>query len=579
MSEQPIQHPVGQPITRAASLVPPRHRGRPLVALFAALALVAGLAGTTPAASPAQPIASEIPGRPAPVDWGPCPPDPEAPAPEAMDCATLTAPLSYTHPGRGTVELALKRHRAGDPDRRRGSIFINPGGPGASGFDLVAFAPYIFSPRVLDRFDIVGFDPRGVGRSDPLLCFDSAAQSERLLGPLPAFPVTHREERGYYRTFARVARLCARNGRAVIRHMSTANVARDLDLMRAAVGDRRLTYFAGSYGSLLGVMYARLFPGRVRALVLDAMADPVLWTTGRTRSEGRRIPFSTRLGSHLASLEALQEFFRTCAEAGTPTCAFASGDPERRYARLAARLRRSPVTLPGPDGPVTFGYADLVVQTIGAMGDPYSWPFLAELLAALSAGAESPVLGAAHTALTRRLHEPDPDQAQTLEGFAGVACTDGRNPRRLADWSLAGRRADRQAAYFGRAWTWLGIPCARWPARDRDAYLGPWGSTTTAPILLVGNTLDPTTPYSGAQRVAELLPTSRLLTMDGPGHTALGLSSCVDALEDRYLRTRELPAPGTVCPPDVAPFEAPALRGAARRGRQAFREAVLATTR
>ncbi|MBD8868585.1 alpha/beta hydrolase [Nocardioides donggukensis] len=577
-----------QPSVPQPSVPSPRRPGRPTGArrprplvLLAAAALLLGLSGTAAAAPQTASGPTSTGVTPAPtLEWGPCPPDEETPDPDAFDCATMTLPLSHAAPAAGTVEVALKRHRARDPGRRARTIFINPGGPGGSGVDVVPFVPFFLSPRVLDRFHVVGFDPRGVARSDPLLCFDSAEQARDLLDPVGTFPVTHADERRYFSTHARIARLCARNGGPVMRHMSTANVARDLDAMRSAVGDRRLTYFAGSYGSQLGVTYATLFPDRVRALVLDAMPDPALWTTGRTPVEGRRIPFSTRLGSHVSTLATLQEFFRLCHEAGPGSCAFAGADPDGRYRRLAARLRTEPTTIPTPDGPTSFGYAELVWLTRNSMYDPFSWPSLAEVLSELSAETPSEAaLRGAYARLRARLAGPEPGQSQTIEGFAGVACTDGVNPRSLAAWSSAGRRADRQAEYFGRAWTWFGISCASWPARDPDAHLGPWGSTTAAPILLVGNTFDPATPYSGAERVADLFPRSRLLTLAGHGHTALGLSSCVDGHTDRYLRTRRLPAPGTVCRPDFGPFdELPELAARAevqQQGRMVARRAVL----
>jgi len=241
-----------------------------------------------------------------------------------------------------------------------------------------AGASSLFSAEVRARFDLVGFDPRGIIHSTPLRCFDTLAAAQAALAPFP-FPVTAQQERSWVRADRGLARACAQRGGPILDHMATANVARDLGLLRRAVGDKQLTYAGFSYGSYLGAVYANLFPGKVRALVVDGAQDPVAWATGRG-NQARRQPVTTRLRAAQGTYATLLEFFRLC-DRGGPTCAFSQGDPRRRYARLAERLLAEPAQLPdGQGGTVPFTYNDLVNTTLEAMFDPVSWPGLAEFL-------------------------------------------------------------------------------------------------------------------------------------------------------------------------------------------------------
>jgi len=251
-----------------------------------------------------------------------------------FECAKVWVPVDYDGPDRSLIALAPVRLPATDPARRIGSLFLNPGGPGGSGVDFVlGLGPFLYSEEVRASFDLVGFDPRGIARSTPLLCFDGLEESLAALPPFP-FPVTPREEVTQTRSNATVANACDERGGRIIDHMSTANVARDMEPLRRAVGDAKLTYAGYSYGSYLGVTYANLFPDRVRALVVDGVLDPVAWATGRA-NQAATLPFSTRLRSDAEAQATLEEFFRLC-DAGGETCAF------RRFSRPVRRSRRPP---------------------------------------------------------------------------------------------------------------------------------------------------------------------------------------------------------------------------------------------
>jgi pimeloyl-ACP methyl ester carboxylesterase len=241
-----------------------------------ALALVASL--TVPATLLAAPAAAgRAPRVPVPVlRWEPC--GPEFPGAE---CALATVPLDYDRPNRGTTEIALARIPAADQENRIGTVFVNPGGPGGSGVDLVLdeFGAFL-AAQLQGRFDVVGFDPRGVGASDPLHCFDSEDELIAFLESQPVFPYRHDQYRPFFDAYDALGAECLDDERRIGAHMNTADVARDLDLLRRAVGDRKLTYLGFSYGSYIGNTYANLFPRKVRALVIDGVLDPRLWSSG-----------------------------------------------------------------------------------------------------------------------------------------------------------------------------------------------------------------------------------------------------------------------------------------------------------
>ena len=551
----------------------PRHRLRRVVLAALVAVLAATLSAVPPAGASSAPRVSVTGSAAVPrLHWASC-----GEGLEAFQCATAVVPLDYDRPNGKQITLALARHPASDPSRRIGSLFINPGGPGGSGVDVILQAgDSLYSDEVRARFDLVGFDPRGIIRSTPLRCYDTLADAEADLWPI-SFPVTRADERVWVRSDRAIARACAERGGPILDHMSTANVARDMDLLRRAVGDRQLTYVGYSYGSYLGATYANLFPGKVRALVVDGVLDPVAWSTGRG-DQARTLPFSTRLRSAKGAYATLQEFLRLC-DAGGPNCAFSAGNPKRRFDRLAQRLLRHPVVVIDPEGiPVTIGYADLIGITLGALYDTSIWPDLADFLQAVWEQASPRAAGASLQALRARLGAglQQEDYPNFVEGFPGVACSETHNPATVGAWSRAARAQDRQYPYFGRPWTWTSSICQPWPGWDDDHFDGPWDHSTANPVLVVGNLFDPATPYHGAVTVDRLLPRSRLLTLAGWGHTSLFASSCIDSYVNAYLLSSRVPPKGTVCQPDVVPFAGPpAAQTAAAAGGASVKAALL----
>lgn len=518
-----------------------------LVAILTASMLAAPAANAGPSArSAAAPVPS--------LAWTKCY--------QHYQCTTARVPLDYDEPAGAGIRLALIRLKASNPKRKIGSLFLNPGGPGGSGVDFVRFAGrFLFSDKVRARFDLVGFDPRGIAASAPLRCFSSFEEALAVLPPM-AFPVTRPEEKVWVEADRALADACAQRGGAIIDHMSTANVARDLDLLRRAVGDSRLSYAGYSYGSYLGATYANLFPNSVRALIVDGVLDPIAWSTGT--DETSSLPVSTRLHSDQGTYATLRQFFSLCNEGGA-NCAFSEGSPRRRYDELAERLRHDPVEIPdGEGGTFELGYDEFVGFTIGAMYGPGSWPSFAELLQELDTlinPADAAVeLHALRAQLRVLNHEGYPN---FIEARPGVLCSDSDNPVSVEAWADAAHAADREFPYFGRPWTWISSICEPWPGRDSDRYTGPFTKATHNQVLVIGNRYDPATRYRGAVTLRRLLPKSRLLTLEGWGHTSLTLSSCIDKKVNRYLLVPWLPSSDAACQPDVVPFAQP--QGGARK--------------
>ncbi|WP_186813454.1 alpha/beta hydrolase [Cellulomonas xylanilytica] len=530
--------------------------------------LTTALLATTLAAPPA--LAAGAPAQvdaPVPVlDWQPC-----GPGLEPFLCTSAEVPRDYDRPNGATTTIALTLLPAsGDPAERVGTLFTNPGGPGGSGVEFVQQAgPYIYHPDVLARFDVLGFDPRAVAGSDPATCFRTA--EDEASSPLlaQAYPITPREEVRYTLESLALATRCQVTSPVRFATASTANVARDMDLLRQAVGDEELYYAGYSYGTFLGATYARLFPERVGRFLLDATVDPVAWTGTGAGDAAPSVPLGIRIRQGLGAHETFGEFTRLCAEAGPATCPLAAlGDPATVAYETFDRLATQPVEVPLPDGTsVLVTQQVAVASTFQSLYSPSLWPDLAALIAALAAPVPDPAAVASAGAGTRsalgaRLRGED---YPSIGGGLASLCVDTASNGRVDRYPRLIDAYDQTAPYFGRFRGWVALPCETWPIQDHDAFTGPWQQTTTAPVLVVGTRFDPATPYQQTQPYRDLFPAGHLLTLDGWGHTALGKSVCVDEHIATYLVTGAPPADGTVCAPDAVPFAtAPGARVAPR---------------
>lgn len=493
-----------------------------LVGIGAALAL-----GGTAAAAPG-------------IDWNPCGP--------RLQCAHVRVPLDWSRPHGRQIELKVARHLASHPGRRIGTLFASPGGPGESGFDLVTGSGGELDAIGQGRFDIVGFDPRGTNGSTRIRCF----RSHRELVDFwrgTQIPETRAESAAFSRKAAALARRCGKVGGPLLRHVSTGDSARDLDHLRRLLGLRRISFLGLSYGTYLGQTYANLFPGRLRAMVLDGVVDPTTWSKGA----------EARLANTVSSSDEVFEQFESLCQGDGPTrCALAGqGSVRAGFDGLLARLRQGPIPAPAAEPPGKLTYNDLKLSLFEPMRSPEEWPQLAEEIAAAEGGD-----GSALEMRARPLRSPRAWSGITTS--AAIQCADGPAHRGAAAWPQVIRRLERVSLLQGAVqgwWEWA--PCASWPARDPGRYTGPWDVKTRNPVLVIGTRHDPNTGYANARRVAGLLGNAVLLTHDGYGHLSFkDPSACVERAETAYLVHLKTPPLGTVCASDRQPFAAPTARAA-----------------
>lgn len=440
----------------------------------------------------------------------------------AWRCAAVKVPLDYGNPGGGTISIALVRKEAREEDRRIGSLLFNFGGPGASGVGIL--------PRTGDayhalnsRYDLVGFDPRGVGRSAGVVCRDDEEQAaaERSVDLTPDTPA---EETAFIRDGAAFGAGCATRTGKLIAHVTTSNTARDLDLIRHVLGDEKLHYLGFSYGTQLGATYAHLFPGNVGRAVLDAVVDPTTDTAGHARNQTTGFQ------------RALNNYFRSRGEdpaAGTA-----------RVARLLQRLDREP--LPSSSGrKVTESLAVTgVVQTLYAQS---MWPLLTQALDE----AEEQRTGDTLLRLADMYNNRDDSGHYGTEHHSqrAISCADSSERPTVADAEALVPELRRISPVFGPFLAWdTAAWCASWPV-EGEAAAWDAGAPGAAPILVVGTTGDSATPYEGAQRMADALGkgVGVLVTNKGEGHGAYGTSACVTRTVDAYLLEGKVPASGTTC--------------------------------
>jgi pimeloyl-ACP methyl ester carboxylesterase len=499
---------------------------------------VAGLlaAGSAPAPGLAAPPAGETP-VPA-LSWHSCY--------NGFDCATAQVPLDYRRQHGTTISIAVLRHQATDPAHRLGSLFVNGGGPAAQ------IQPVLASFRAIPadwtaRYDIITFDPRGFGSSRAIRCFPSVAAQQDFFAGLPAgVPVTRQQISHYDQTWSRFDARCAHG--ALIDHDSTADVARDLDLLRQAVKSPALNYVGLSYGTGLGATYANLFPTKVGRMVLDGNLDPVAWTHG-----DNRLPSNLREGEDQAHAAALSAFLSLCGAKPTTACAFSAGTPGATHAKFDAlrkQLHRNPVTIGTP--PDAQSCDDICLALTPDLTSVRTWPDGAIQLQQIWAAA---ITGqAAPAPATEPPPTDSPEPYSGPEQHYAVLCSDSADPHDPNAYTAAARLANRRSGSIGPAFAWAEEPCAHWPT-SQDAYRGPWNRPTATTILVVGNTGDPNTPYRGSLAMSHDLAQARLLTVDGYGHTAFSNpSTCATSHETGYLLTGALPPASTTCPADTIPF-------------------------
>lgn len=503
------------------------------------LVVVAGCLVGMPAARAA---AATFPAAAVPrLDWRPC----AGPVPAGFECASAGVPLDYRRPGGPKIRLAVIRHPASDRAHRIGSVFFNPGGPGASGVSVLPSVVAAMPDVLTARFDWVSWDPRGAGASTAVQCFASYAAEVQFFGgidPRATFPVGRAEQLTWLDRYRRFGRLCAARNGSLLEHVSTADSARDMDLLRRAVGDRMLNYLGGSYGTFLGATYANLFPGRVRAMSLRSNVDPVAWVSA-VKQHGRFLSTSLRENQDQGSAVTLRAFLDMCGQVGTARCAFSAGSAAATEAKYAALLRRTP--LHPAHG---IGYAELVAGTVRGLYDSGAWSTLGQ-------GLQLAWTAASPAAQSRSALDPSGGRYAGFEQAMAILCSESPNPPAAAFPDLESF-AYRRSGAVGSWWAWAYAACGSWPAHATDLYTGPWNRRTAHPILVIGNTYDPATPYSNSVTMAHTLARTRLLTVDGYGHGPGAHSPCQLQYQAEYFIAGTLPPVGARCqqaPPPFAP--------------------------
>ena len=443
-------------------------------------------------------------------------------------CSRLTVPLDYADPGGATIRLALVRKPATDKAHRLGSLVVNPGGPGGSGISY-ATSGDVLDSALLARYDLVGFDPRGVGASDPVECLTDSQMDQFVdTPPDPDTPAQIAQVEHESQLFAQQCE--ARSG-PLLPEVGTVDAARDMDILRAAVGDARLNYLGKSYGTLLGATYAQEFPQRVGRFVLDGAMDPDMSADQENLTQAAAFD------------KELHLFLDDCVkQTNSP---FGTTDPNVAYTKLKTwidGLNAHPVT---GDATRKVDEAYALTGISVAMYDQGWWPDLRAALGSAMQGNGSTLLAMADAYNDR---ENGRFVDNEIAANYAVNCVDHPDEASSVAQIEAELPAFEKAApFFGPMVDWSSLPCAYWKTGTTDS---PHviKATGSGPILVVGTTNDPATPYAWAESLAAQLANGHLLTMNGDGHTAYRRgSTCIDGAVDAYYLTGALPAAGTVC--------------------------------
>ncbi|UNO43766.1 alpha/beta fold hydrolase [Streptomyces sp. MST-110588] len=484
-----------------------------------------------PAARPPLPVARRIAfGRCAPVEH----------LPSVVECGKLTVPLDYAHPDGKKIDLTVSRLRSkGTAAERQGALVYNPGGPGASSMKFPMYSAIGTFRKLLDAYDFVGYAPRGVDRSAPLSC-QKPAEFAKAPTDSPRVP-SERYKRQRTLQAAAYARGCARNAGRSLRHFTSLNNARDLDMLRAGLGEKKLTFMGASYGTYFGALYATLFPGHVRRMVFDSVVNP----------DPRQIWYRSNLDQNIGFERRWRDWRRWVAKhdktyhLGTTEQAV-----HRSYETARDRLRGKPAG--GKVGPGQLQAAFLKT----GYNDGY-WARRAQALSAYLKGDPKPLIAQA---------APKPESAKEDENgnavYTAVECNDAPWPRDLRKWDADNTRVARVAPFETWDNAWMNLPCAFWPHNSG----GPRGDHSSPldvrvapgalpPVLLLAAEHDPATPYSGALELQRRLPGSSLVTERGAGThgVAFGPNECANEHAETYLLTGKTPGPRAYCAPRPEP--------------------------
>lgn len=454
------------------------------------------------------------------VDWSEC---------EGGECGRLRVPIDYANPDDGEIELELLRVPAENESERQGSLVVNPGGPGASGVEYARLGSLVVSPPVAEAYDIVGFDPRGVAGSAPITCFDDEEMDE-WLGADPS-PDTPAEEEDAEELAEEFAEACEAAAPDLLGHVSTVEVARDVDILRAVLGESELDYLGASYGTFLGTTYAELFPERVGRLVLDGAVAPELTSV------------ELSLGQAGGFEQATRAYVQNCVDNGDCPLGSSVDEGMEGITEFLDDLDVEPISVDGDaNTELTEGWALLGI--IVAMYDENAWDILTQAMERALDGDGSTLQYLANIYADRDAEGNYSGNGN--QAIYAVNCldrpggdSDVSEPELLAQF-------EEVAPTFGPYLAGDGA-CADWPVEASET-LEDYDAEGAAPILVIGTTGDPATPYEWAEDLADTLDSGVLLSYDGEGHTAYGRSNnCIDDAVDAYLLEGTVPSDGKEC--------------------------------
>ena len=490
-----------------------------LIALVGLLSLSACGSSSTPSNSAGKPIETSTDFVVNPIEWKPC----DGSTNTEVECGNIEVPFDYADPEQGSFVLFVKKHSAASPADRIGSMMVNPGGPGFGGSSLADDAEYYFSQDLIDHFDIIAWDPRGTGESTPAVdCVDTFDEYFGLDSP----PETPDEKQALIDASQAFNDKCAENSGTILPYISTQASAQDINSLRLALGEEKISYFGFSYGSELGTTWATMFPETVRAIVVDGAVDPTATSIqeGMNQAKGFEGQLST--------------FLKQCSE--RTTCEFHNGGKaEEAFDQLVLDIDATPLEVSKNRTPVTQGV--LFTAVAQAMYSDYYWPQLSEALSAAQKGDGTGILQLYDDYYQRK---EDGTYGNELEAFLAISCLDDPGASsvedvdsHIEDFIAAAPRLGGNFAY--------GYSCALWPVKQA-AKVTITGKGA-GPIVVVGTTGDAATPLDSTRKMAQGLEKGILIVVDANQHTGYGANSCVVKAVDDYLIELTVPTNETTC--------------------------------
>ena len=446
-----------------------------------------------------------------------------------FQCAHFDVPIDYTDIATGSFSISALRFQAQDPKHRIGSLIVNPGGPGASGVEYAYNAEYLFDPDITDHYDIVGFDPRGVSDSEPIICMTSKELDDNFAAD--SKPDTAGELAQSVKDSRDFVRKCSKKN-PHITAFSTANAARDMDILRALVGDKKLNYLGKSYGTYMGALYASLFPNNIGRVVLDGALDPSL--SNLEQSINQAVGFDT----------ALDAFITDCAK--DPQCPLPAklSDAHQVMLSLFAQTAKKPLAVKNKKEKRVVTESLVVLGTASGLYDSGDgWKMLRDAITEALNGYGDTYLELADLYTGRAPDGSYPNNE--FESGAIINCLDGAETRDINQMKRDAAQIAKAAPIFGPYLGYGGLICKYLPMVKVESVVR---TKTNAPIIIIGTTRDPATPYAWAQGLHRVLTNSQLLTYVGDGHTGQGRGNeCIDTAIDAYYLQGALPKPDLSC--------------------------------